>query len=43
MLGVSMDRELLENLIGIYRPEYIWKPADMAEAEDSISTTRKYN
>lgn len=36
MLGASMDGELLDNLIGIYRPEYIWKPADMAEAEEEI-------
>lgn len=36
MLGISMDRELLENLIGVYQPEYIWKPADMVGAGEQI-------
>lgn len=36
MLGASMDKELLEELIRIYRPEYIWKPENMVgEDEES--------
>lgn len=29
MLGASMDRKLLEELIRIYHPKYLWKPAEM--------------
>lgn len=36
MLGASMDNELLEKLISIYRPEYIWKPLDMIEHKENI-------
>ncbi len=36
MLGASMDEELLEELIRIYHPEYIWKPLDMVESEDKV-------
>lgn len=28
MLGASMDGALLDALIDVYRPEYLWKPAD---------------
>lgn len=36
MLGASMDKELMERLISIYQPEYIWKPASMAEQEEDV-------
>lgn len=29
MLGASMDQELLEELIRIYHPQYLWKPVEM--------------
>ncbi len=36
MLGASMDKELLGELIRIYQPEYIWKPLCMAESKDIL-------
>lgn len=30
MLGDSMDQDLLEELIRIYHPKYLWKPVEMA-------------
>ncbi len=36
MLGASMDKELMERLIAIYQPEYIWKPAYMADQRESV-------
>ena len=37
MLGASMDQELLEELIRIYHPQYLWKPVEMvAEGEPRL-------
>lgn len=36
MLGASMDKEMMERLISIYHPEYIWKPAHMEEEKEKI-------
>jgi long-chain acyl-CoA synthetase len=36
MLSASMDRGMLEKLIFIYHPEYIWKPANMTECNEEI-------
>ena len=36
MLGASMDKELLDNLIHIYHPEFIWKPIDMVTDKEEI-------
>lgn len=37
ILGASMDRELLEELIRIYHPQYLWKPVEMvAEGEPRL-------
>ncbi len=41
MLGASMDKELLDELIRIYRPEYIWKPEDMI-GEDEEARLKAY-
>lgn len=32
LLAKTMDRELLERLIAIYRPKYLWLPAEMKSA-----------
>lgn len=42
MLGASMDQELLEELINIYHPQYIWKPVEMAANEEILFTGHKY-
>lgn len=34
ILGASMDRELLEELIRIYHPQYLWKPVEMVAEEE---------
>ncbi|MCH5275685.1 MAG: AMP-binding protein [Lachnospiraceae bacterium] len=36
MLRASMDQELLEELIRIYRPAYLWKPAEMVVDGETI-------
>lgn len=37
MLGASMDQELLEELIRIYHPKYLWKPVEMVkEGENGL-------
>lgn len=36
MLGAGMDRELLETLIDLYRPSYLWKPVEMVEDEENV-------
>lgn len=36
MLAASMDKELLEELIRVYKPRYIWKPITMAENENIV-------
>lgn len=36
MLAASMDKELLEDLIRVYRPEFIWKPDAMVGAEEKV-------
>lgn len=41
MLGDSMDKELLEELIRIYRPAYLWKPLEMA-AEGEARVLEQY-
>lgn len=35
MLGESMDRELLDDLIEVYEPEYIWKSKSIIEAGEN--------
>lgn len=42
MLGASMDKELLGELIRIYQPEYIWKPLCMAESKDILFESYHY-
>ena len=32
LLAKTLDRELLERLISIYRPKYLWLPAEMRSA-----------
>lgn len=39
MLGYAIDDLLLKNLIDIYEPEYIWKPADLC-SEDEIAKSK---
>lgn len=36
LLGASMDKNLLERLIHIYQPEYIWKPINMVKNEEAV-------
>lgn len=36
MLGVSMDRELLDELVRIYQPQFVWKPVSMVEADEKV-------
>lgn len=36
MLSASMDKELLDRLLHIYHPEYIWKPIDMVTGEEDV-------
>lgn len=36
MLSVSMDKELLERLIDLYHPRYIWKPIDFVSEQEEI-------
>ena len=36
MLGASMDKELLEGLIELYHPRYIWKPLDLVSEQEEI-------
>ncbi len=36
MLGAGMDQELLEALVGIYRPAYLWKPVEMVGDTENI-------
>ena len=36
MVGRSMDTGLFENLVGIYRPEYIWQPSDDLEGTEKV-------
>lgn len=36
MLGAGMDRGLLETLVNIYRPAYIWKPMEMVGETEKV-------
>lgn len=36
MLGAGMDQELLETLIDLYKPSYLWKPVEMVEDEENV-------
>ncbi|MBO4981784.1 MAG: AMP-binding protein [Lachnospiraceae bacterium] len=40
MLGASMDRQLLGELVRVYHPEYIWKPVSMVEDHERILLER---
>lgn len=40
MLGASMDRQLLGELVRVYHPEYIWKPVSMVEEHERILLER---
>lgn len=42
MLGASMDQELLDELMDIYRPEYIWKPVEMVSDEEILLMDYQY-
>ncbi len=42
MLGAFMDQELLDELINIYRPQYIWKPVEMVSNEKILFTDYRY-
>lgn len=41
MLGASIDQELLEELIHIYHPKYLWKPVEMV-AEGELTLLEQY-
>lgn len=36
MLGAGMDQGLLETLIDIYKPSYVWKPVEMVGESENI-------
>lgn len=36
MLSASMDKELLERLVDLYHPGYIWKPVDFVSEQEEI-------
>lgn len=36
MLKAGIDQDLLETLVNIYRPAYIWKPVEMVEESENI-------
>lgn len=40
MLGASMDHELLDDLVRIYHPAYLWKPAEMVTDKETVLLER---
>lgn len=40
MLASAMDKELLDELLNVYHPEYIWKPVDLIEENEQILTEK---
>ena len=36
MLSATMDQDLLDELIDVYQPEFIWKPLDMVEENETV-------
>ena len=43
ILSSKMDKDLLNNLISIYKPEYLWSPENMSLKSNYATIFKKYN